>query len=453
MNDLDTLARALRARQVSSRELTQTALTRIARLNRRLNAFLTVTAEQALEASAAADRELARGIDRGFLHGIPIAHKDLIRTRGVRTTAGSIILEHYIPKSDAAVVTRMVEAGAIWVGKTGLHELAYGITSVNPHFGAIRNPWDTSRIAGGSSGGSAVAVAAGMVAMATGTDTGGSIRVPASFCGVVGLKPTFGRVSAKGVLPLGVTQDHVGPIARTVRDAAIAFQTMAKDGSGYIPPRGIDLNGIRIGWPRRFFSEYVDPEVLAAVRHSLHNAVLAGAEAIEVNIPDMEALRWAAVTTLLSEAAVALKRFLPRKSEMGEDIQGYLEKGLAIPAVEYLEAQRVRGQIRRQFSELFQSVDCLLTPTTPMAAPKIGQKEVAFAGLKQETRAAATRFTRGMNAVGFPAISIPCGLTQQNLPIGLQIIAAANQEDKMLYIAAAIEDSLGFSGHKLNLET
>src|SRR5450631_3145171 len=211
MDDLQGLAAALRARKVSSWELVAQSLREIERLDSKLNAFVTVTGEAALAEAKARDEELARGIDRGPLHGIPIAHKDLMRTKGVRTTAGSKIYADYVPQRDAAIVTLLHEAGAVSLGKTGLHELAYGITSNNPHFGAIHNPWDLARIPGGSSGGSAVAVAAGMVPFATGTDTGGSIRVPASFCGIVGLKPTFGRVNIRGVLPLGFSQDHVGP--------------------------------------------------------------------------------------------------------------------------------------------------------------------------------------------------------------------------------------------------
>ena len=276
MDDLQSLAADLRARRVSSRELVTESLRQIERLDSKLNAFITVTGETALREADERDRELASGIDRGPLHGIPIAHKDLMRTKGVRTTAGSKIYADYIPQRDAAIVTRLHEAGAVSVGKTGLHELAYGITSNNPHFGAIHNPWDLARIPGGSSGGSAVAVAAGMVPFTTGTDTGGSIRVPASFCGIVGLKPTFGRVNIRGVLPLGFSQDHVGPLTRTVRDAAIAFQAMLDDPTGYVPPANSDLSGLRIGWPKNFFMEQVDPEVEAAVRAAFETAAALG---------------------------------------------------------------------------------------------------------------------------------------------------------------------------------
>jgi aspartyl-tRNA(Asn)/glutamyl-tRNA(Gln) amidotransferase subunit A len=443
MDDLQGLAAALRARKVSSRELVTQSLREIERLDSKLNAFITVTREAALTEASARDEELARGIDRGPLHGIPIAHKDLMRTKGVRTTAGSKIFADYLPRRDAAIVTKLREAGAVSLGKTGLHELAYGITSNNPHFGAIHNPWDLARIPGGSSGGSAAAVAAGILPLATGTDTGGSIRVPASFCGIVGLKPTFGRVNVRGVLPLGFSQDHVGPLTRTVRDAAIAFQAMADDPTDYVPPADSDLTGLRIGLPQNFFMQQVDPEVEASVRAAFDTAAAAGGLVVDVKVPDMEALRSAAATCLLVEAASALRPFLDRRADFGADVLPMLDQGKSIPAIDYIEAQRTRRRIGRQFASLFEQVDCIFTPATPTTAPKIGQKALEIRGVAEEVRAAATRFTRGMNALGLPAISIPCGFSRSGLPIGLQMIAAARQDDLLLHAAAAMEDAIG----------
>ena len=451
MDDLQTLAADLRARRISSRELVAESLRQIERLDSQLNAFITVTSETALLEADQRDRELASGIDRGPLHGIPIAHKDLMRTRGVRTTAGSRIYADYIPERDAAIVTRLHEAGAISVGKTGLHELAYGITSNNPHFGAIHNPWDLASIPGGSSGGSAVAVAARMVAFTTGTDTGGSIRVPASFCGIVGMKPTFGRVNIRGVLPLGFSQDHVGPLTHTVRDAAVAFQAMLDDPTGYVPPANADLIGLRVGWPKNFFMEQVDPEVEAAVREAFRAGADLGARLIELEMPDMKALRAAAATCLLVEAVTAVRPYLDRRADFGADVLAMLDQGEAIPAIDYIEAQRTRRRIGRQFAHLFEEVDCIFTPTTPITAPKIGQSSVEIRGATEEVRTAATRFTRVMNALGLPAISIPCGFSRSGLPIGLQIIAASRQEDLLLGIAAAMEDSLGLSARMPSL--
>ena len=451
MDDLQSLAAALRARKVSSRELVEQSLRQIERLDSKLNAFITVTAETALAEAAARDRELARGFDRGPLHGIPIAHKDLMRTKGVRTTAGSKIFADYIPGRDAAIVTRLREAGAVSLGKTGLHELAYGITSNNPHFGAIHNPWDPARIPGGSSGGSAVAVAAGMLPFATGSDTGGSIRIPASFCGVVGLKPTFGRINIRGVLPLGFSQDHLGPLTRTVRDTAIAFQAMADEPSGYVPPANPDLTGLRIGWPTNFFMERVEPEIDAAVRAAFQNAADRGARVVEIEVPDMEVLRAAAATCLLVEAAAALRPYLDRRGDFGADVLSLLDQGKVIPGIDYIEAQRTRRRIGREFARLFQQVDCIFTPATPITAPKIGETKIEIRGVSEEVRSAATRFTRVMNALGLPAISIPCGFSRGGLPIGLQIIGAAKQEDLLLHAAAAMEDAMGAIGRQPQL--
>jgi len=446
MDDLQSLAADLRARRVSSRELVEHSLRQIERLDSKLNAFITVTGETALREADERDRELASGIDRGPLHGIPIAHKDLMRTKGVRTTAGSKIRKDYVPERDAAIVSKLYDAGAISVGKTGLHELAYGITSNNPHFGAIHNPWDIARIPGGSSGGSAVAVAAGMVPFTTGTDTGGSIRVPASFCGIVGLKPTFGRVNIRGVLPLGFSQDHVGPLTRTVRDAAIGFQAMLDDSTDYVPPVDADLRGLRVGWPKNFFMEQVDPEVEAEVRAAFETAAAVHGRVVEIEMPDMQALRAAAATCLLVEAVTVVRPYLDRRADFGADVLAMLDQGKAIPAIDYIEAQRTRRRIGRQFAKLFERVDCIFTPTTPITAPKIGQTSVEIRGATEEVRSAATRFTRVMNALGLPAISIPCGFSRDGLPIGLQIIAAARKEDLLLRVAAAMEDAMALTG-------
>lgn len=445
MDDLQSLAADLRARRVSSRELVTESLRQIEHLDSKLNAFITLTGETALREAVERDRELASGIDRGPLHGIPIAHKDLMRTKGVRTTGGAKIYANYVPQRDAAIVTKLYQAGAVSLGKTGLHELAYGITSNNPHFGAIHNPWDLARIPGGSSGGSAAAVAAGMVPFATGTDTGGSIRVPASFCGIVGLKPTFGRVNIRGVLPLGFSQDHVGPLTRTVRDAAIAFQAMLDDPTDYVPPANPNLSGLRVGWPKNFFMEQVDPEVDASVRAAFENAAAIHARVVELEMPDMQALRAAAATCLLVEAVTVVRPYLDRRADFGADVLAMLDQGKTIPAIDYIEAQRTRRRIGRQFAKLFEEVDCIFTPTTPITAPQIGQTSVEIRGVIEEVRTAATRFTRVMNALGLPAISIPCGFSRSGLPIGLQIIAAARQEDLLLRVAAAMEDSMALS--------
>ncbi len=451
MTDLQSFGAALRAGKISSREMVEGALRQIERSNAKTNAFITVTADQARAAADQLDAELAQGVDRGPLHGIPIAHKDLVRTKGVRTTGGSKIFANYVPKRDAAIATRLAEAGAISVGKTALHELAYGITSNNPHFGAIRNPWALDRIPGGSSGGSAVAVATGAVLFATGTDTGGSIRIPASFCGIVGLKPTYGRVNASGVLPLGISQDHVGPMTRTVRDCAIAFHAMADDPADYIPPREAHIDDVRIGIPRTYFFDRIEEDVLVSVRGAIRRAESLGARIVEIDVPDMEAVRQAASTCLLVEAAATLKPWAHRRADFGEDIVGYLDQGEAISAVMFIEAMRTRRRIGREFARLWNEVDCVFTPTTPMTAPRIGQATIHIAGQEEDVRPSATRFTRPFNALGIPAISIPCGFAD-GLPIGLQIVGPARSENFLLRVAAAMEDALGVAGRMPELD-
>lgn len=450
-------AAALRRRQVSSVELTLDCLARIERWNAELNAFITVTADAALAQARTADAELASGLDRGPLHGIPIAHKDLFCTRGVRTTGGSRIFAESVPEFDAAVVERLRNAGAVMVGKTNLHEHAYGITSENPHYGTVRNPWDRERSPGGSSGGSAVAVATGMALGATGTDTGGSIRVPASWCGITGLKPTYGRVSRFGVLPLGYSLDHVGPMALTVRDTALLFEAMA----GYDPrdPSSVDrpvprclppeeepsLKGIRIGLPRNFFFERIERDVDAAVYFMAYTAEDLGAELERLRVPDGDQLNALAHLTLLVEAAAVHEPYLrKRRSSYGEDVRTLLDMGRVIPAVDYVQAQRLRRRILGVYLDILRRVDALLVPATPMTAPRIGQKTVEIGGLSEDTRIAATRLLRGINLLGLPVLALPAGLSSAGLPIGCQLIGRPWEEPLLLRIGAALEARTGF---------
>src|SRR5579863_3010945 len=420
MDDLQGMAAALRARKVSSRELVTESLREIERLNSKLNAFITVTGEAALAEAAVRDEELARGIDRGPLHGIPIAHKDLMRTKGIRTTAGSKIFADYVPRRDAAIVSKLREAGAVSVGKAGLHELAYGITSNNPHFGAIRNSGNPEHSPGGSSGGSAVAVATGMAFMATGTDTGGSIRVPASFCGVAGLKPTYGLIDRRGVQPLGLSLDHVGPLARTVDDVRLSLDAMAD--ATPLKPAPASIREIRVGLPENFYFETVAPDVRDAVHNAARRAEELGARIIPIRVPDIDALNKAGLVILLSEAAAVHKAHLHRREDFGADVLALLDQGSLVPAVDYVNAQRTRKRFLREFHKLFQNIDCLFTPTTPITAPRIGQTEIELDGVRYNTRMLTTRFVRGFNVLGFPALSIPCGASGEGLPIGLQMI-------------------------------
>ena len=433
-------AQALRSRQVSSVELTRRCLDQIVKLNPVLNAFVTVNGESALVHAEQLDRELAQGVDRGPLHGIPIAHKDLMWTRGIRTTSGSKIFADFVPDRDAAVVKRLNEAGAVMAGKTGLHELAYGITSDNPHFGTIRNPRNPEHSPGGSSGGSGVAVATGMAFIATGTDTGGSIRVPASFCGVAGLKPTYGLIDRSGVQPLGLSLDHVGPMARTVGDLRFALDAMSEPGNRRPAPQSIPE--IRVGLPENFYMETVLPEVKTAVHQAAQRVEQMGARVIPVRVPDIEALNTAGLVILLSEAAAVHQSHHRRRDDFGPDVLALLDQGSLIPAADYVNAQRQRKLLLDEFHALFRGIDCLFTPATPITAPRIGQTEITLDGTQYDTRILTTRFARGINVLGFPALSIPCGNSPDGLPIGLQMIARPFDENLLFALGEALERSI-----------
>lgn len=443
-------AEKLRERRVSSVELTRESLARIGRLNPALNAFLTVTEELALAQAARADAELSAGRDRGPLHGIPIAYKDLFLTRGIRTTGGSKLYENYVPQADAAVVERLAEAGAVMMGKLNMHELAYGITSANPHFGPVRNPANPEHIPGGSSGGSGAAVAAGMVFAAMGSDTGGSIRIPASFCGTAGLKPTYGRVSRYGTFPLGYSLDHMGPLAGSARDAALVMNAIAghdrrdpasarRAAEDFVPAEDASIRGMRIGVPENFYFDGIDVEVEAAVRSALGRAEAMGAAVRPVRVPDVAALNAAAIVILLAEAAAVLEPFRKRRGEFGPDVLALVDQGRLIPATDYIQAQRLRRRMRREFARIWNEADCLITPTTPLAAPRIGADTVWLGGHEENVRLATTRLVRGINALGWPALSIPCGATAAGLPIGMQIAGPAFHEALVLRLGAALE--------------
>jgi aspartyl-tRNA(Asn)/glutamyl-tRNA(Gln) amidotransferase subunit A len=439
-------ADALRAKKVSSLELTNEALRKIAGENPRINAFITVLADAARARASAMDAELSHGIDRGPMHGIPIAHKDLVYTKGIRTTGGSKIFENFVPDHDADIAMNLDKAGAVLVGKTNLHEFAYGITSNNPHFGPVRNPWDTERIPGGSSGGSGAAIAAGVVPMATGTDTGGSIRIPASFCGITGLKPTFGLISKRGVMPLGWTMDHMGPMTKTVRDAAVAFHAMSGQAAGYVPPKNVDIRGLRVGLPVNYYFDQLDIEVAQSVRTAVQSAAALGARIIDVKVPDIDALNIVGRMLLLAEASSVHQPHLNRRADIGADVLTLLDQGRLIRGCDYVDAQRLRRIYAREFSKLWSQVDCIFTPATPTPAPKIGQTTMEVGGKSEDVRLATTRLMRAINVLGIPALSIPSGFTKSGLPIGLQILGAPRAEDILLRVGAAIEDATGVVG-------
>ena len=453
--NLQEIGKALRQKTLSSVELVSDTLRRIATLDPRLRAFITVTAELADSQSQQADQELAAGKDRGPLHGIPVAVKDVFCTQGIRTTCGSKLFHDYIPDKNAAIVDHLRTAGAVIVGKTNMHELAYGVTSTNPYFGTVRNPWNLDCIAGGSSGGSGTAVAAGLVPLAMGSDTGGSIRIPASFCGTVGLKPSFGRVSRYGVLPLDYSLDHMGPLAQCVRDAALALNIISgfdpRDETSsrrpvvpYLPVAPLSIRGVRVGLPENFYFERVSPSVAASVRQAARLSEQEGAVVVPLRVPDIAELNAIGRIILLSEASATMEKYLHRREDFGSDVLALLDQGRLLPATDYINAQRVRRMLIQGFQSVWKQVDCLITPTTPTSAPKIGQSTIDLNG-EEDVRIASTRLVRGVNVLGLPALSLPCGFDEGGMPLGLQIIGPSFQEALILRVGAALEDLLNLT--------
>jgi aspartyl-tRNA(Asn)/glutamyl-tRNA(Gln) amidotransferase subunit A len=352
------------------------------------------------------------------------------------------------------VVERLAAAGAILVGKTGLHEFAYGITSNNPHFGAVRNPWNPECVPGGSSGGSGAAVAANMAFMAMGTDTGGSIRIPASYCGAVGLKPTFGRVSRYGVLPLDFSLDHMGPLTRSVRDAALTLNAIAgqdhRDDTSsrrpvvdYLPGERLSLRGVRVGVPENYFFDRIDPDVDRAVRGMVSKAEELGAEIVAVRVPDVAALNAVGRVILLAEASSVLGQYADKRDQIGADVLALFDQGRLIAGTDYVNAQRLRRMFQREFAKVWEQADVLFTPTTPTSAPRIGQTTTTIDGHTEDVRLMATKFLRGINVLGWPALAMPCGLDSAGMPVSLQILGKPFEEARILRVGAALEDASG----------
>jgi len=449
------IAKLFRGRKLSPVELTRLLLERIKKLNPRLNAYITVTEELALQQAKLAESELVGGKsrkarrDRGPLQGIPISLKDNIYTAGVRTTAGSKVLRDFVPLHDAPVVAALKNAGAVILGKTNMHEFAYGVTNNNPHFGPVRNPWDLERIPGGSSGGSAAALAAGLCYGSIGTDTGGSIRIPASLCGVVGLKPGLGRVSAEHVIPLSPTLDFVGPLARSAEDAALLLEPIFSRGKGersVRPGRASSPRARhpRLGVPREFFLEVLSPEVERNFQIALRILRKNGARLKEVSLPLVQESEDAGNQIAWAEAAHYHQHagwYPGHASEYGEDVRSRLEMGTNVPAVAYMQALDLREQFIAAFHLILEDekVDALVVPTTPIAATRIGEDSVSIRGSSHATRALLLRLNRPANLAGVPAISVPCGLTETGLPVGLQFIGALTDEALLLELAHNFE--------------
>ncbi len=448
MHSLETITELvprLQRKEVSPVELTRACLQRIEKLNSALNAFITVTADSAMDDARRAESEIARGGWRGPLHGIPVALKDLIDTAGVRTTAASKVFESRVTEQDAEVVRRLRQAGAVILGKNNLHEFAYGGSSLVGFFGDVHNPRNAEHIAGGSSGGSAAAVAAGLCYAAIGTDTAGSIREPAALCGCAGLKPTYGRVSARGVIPLSWSLDHVGPIAASVGDAAIVLQAIAGYDaldicsanipvSDYVSARDEVTKTLRVGIPRAYFYDDLDDEVSAAVEQAIGTIrrMVAEVREVKLDVPTDRVVQLAESYAYHADnVARAPELYQPetlRRIRLGEKIS----------AAEYIQRRRELDEQRRRAHEIFADVDLLVTPTTPISAPKIADLKKDPAALRP-AELILLRNTRPFNVWGLPAISVPCGATKAGLPIGLQIAGPQWREDLVLGLAAAYE--------------
>ena len=452
------LAPLLRSKQVSPVELTRECLQRIEQTEPLINAYITVTAEAALQTAKEAETQIRQGCYRGPLHGIPYSAKDLYMTAGVRTTAGSAVLADNIPAVNAAVIDSMAAAGAILVGKNNLHEFAYGTTSENDCFGPCRNPWNPRMITGGSSGGSAASVAAGSSMFSLGTDTGGSIRIPASFCGVVGIKPTYGRVSKRGVIPLSWSMDHTGPIARSVWDAAAALTAMAGHdaadvGSAAVPAEDytaglageqpLDVRGLRIGICPGYYEGLLQPAVEAAFAQVIQWFERQGAQVRELSYPNRDAFTVGSILTM-SEAYAYHERNLESCGEKyGPSIRYRLEKGQYIPASAYVNAQRLRQQDRRLWAELYQEIDVFLSPTVIMTAFPVGEPTAPFGGeaVNPRVHPVLMYLTSLGDFNGYPVLSLPCGFSRDGLPIGFQIQGSPFEENRVFQVAYAYEQA------------
>ncbi len=443
----------IKSGEISPVEVIEGHLSRIRATEPVLNSFITVLSEEATAAARQAERDIRAGRYRGPLHGIPVGLKDLFNTGGVRTTSGSRIYDNFVPDQDCTVAARFREAGAILLGKLNMHQFAYGPTGENPDYGHMHNPWDPDRVSGGSSGGSGSATAAGQCTITTGSDTGGSIRIPAALCGIVGLKPTYGRVSRHGLTPLAWSMDHPGPMVRTVEDAAITMNVIAGHDPNDVASANLpvpdytaaltgEVRGLRIGVPRQYMDAPLDPEVRQAFNDAMAQMETMGAEVVEVEFPEFNDAAAISTTMLMAEATACFRDLLASDgSRLYEPVRLRLEAGLFISAADYLRAQQGRAVFDRAARRLLEDVDLLAGPTEPVTAPPLLQQQVLAGEHEVGTVAALTQYTRPYNISGFPAISVPCGFSSEGLPIGLQLAGRPFDEETVLRAAHAYEQS------------
>ncbi|MEJ8546272.1 amidase [Brevibacillus borstelensis] len=459
---VEELAPLLQKREASSLEVTRAVLDHAESLNPAINAYLSIARATAEEAAKQADEEIAAGHYRGMYHGVPMGIKDNLYFKNEITTMASRIHQNFVSDYDATIIARLREAGVVFTGKLNMHEYAWGITNNNPHYGACRNPWNLAKIPGGSSGGSGAAVAADMCMASLGTDTAGSIRIPSSACGIVGLKPTHGRVSKYGCFPLSWSLDHIGPMTKTVKDAAGLLEIIA----GYDPndPTSVnapvaaytdelsgDVRNLVIGINEEYFFKNVDAGVELLVRAAIQSLADQGAQVKEVSIPALKYAEYAEMITILSEAAAIHHRnLLQRPDDFGSDIRLLFELGELPSAVDYLQAQQLRRQLKRDFQKAFEEVHVLLAPTLPIIVPAVGDHACDLNGEKADLIDNIIRFTGPSNLTGLPALTVPCGL-KDGMPVGLQIIGPAFQEGLVLNVGYAVEKTSPMKGKKPEL--
>ncbi|HEX7954841.1 MAG TPA: amidase [Burkholderiales bacterium] len=435
------IAHRVRNRAWSVEQIGELFLGRI-EAHRHLNAFITVDPALVMEEARALDHRLRRGEDPGPLAGVPVGIKDLMSVRGYPLTAGTRAFEATMQERDAPVVARLRAAGALIMGTTNLHELAFGINSANPHFGHVQNPRYPGYIPGGSSGGSAAAVAAELVAAAVGSCTGGSIRQPAACCGIVGFKPTYDAVPREGVFPLAWSLDHIGPITRSVEDAALCFEVMAGLPEHSMLPHG-GISAPRIMRPRKFFYEQLDDEVAAAMDEAFGRMRAAGAPVGEVDVPGIELAPGIQLIIIASEGAQANGELLARHGDkLGEDVRLRLETGQFYLAVDYIKAQRLRNQVRQSMIASFGDADVMIIPAMPVLPPKSGTLTMQLGGKTVHVAPTLTRFTSPINFCGFPALSMPCGKSSSGLPVNLQVVGRPGADATVLRVARWCEQIL-----------
>ena len=453
---LNSVAQAIAARRFSSREVTQSCLDRIARWQPRLNAFMATELEAALSAADGADAALAKGNSHGALHGVPLAHKDMYYEAGKVVTCGSKIRREFVATVTSTALQRLKDAGAVRLGSLQMAEFAYGPTGHNVHYGAVRNPWAFDHITGGSSSGSGAAVAARLTFAALGSDTGGSIRMPAHFCGVTGLKTTVGRISRAGAMPLSQSLDTVGPLARSAEDCALLLGLMAGEDSDdptaiagpvpdYVAATQGSIKGLGIGVPTAFYVDELDPEVALALDETIAVLKREGAHIVRVELPEQRRLTAACQLVLAVEAAAFHKRWMiERPQDYGPQVLMRLQNGLAIPGVSYLEAMRWRGPALAEHLSAVAGVDAVIAPVAPVAAPTIAESDVGNSPDAEAVIQRLTRFTRPINYLGLPSLAIPVGFTRGGLPLGMQLIGRSFDEAMLLRIGAAFQRATDF---------